>query len=92
LEDEAREHLIPFRFGPPHEWFSLDSSTIWGMLSELAPIRFTSQWEDYKASDPVWCRWWDEVMPSLSTADIETAWSLYDKLRFYEIVSVEYRE
>ena len=28
----------------------------------------------------------------LNADDIEIAWSLFDKLRFYEIVSVEYRE
>jgi hypothetical protein len=93
LEAEARQTPSSFRFGPPHEWSDLlDSSAIWGMLSEMAPITFTSMWSDYKASDRNWCHWWDDVLPSLSAEQIQTAWSLYDRLKFYEIVPVEYRD
>ena len=92
LESEARETAEPFRFGPPHEWSHLNSSAIWGRLSELEPIPFTSLWEDYRATDQVWIRWWDSVVPTLSAEQIAMVWSLYDKLRFYEVVAVEYRE
>lgn len=92
LEGEAREMVEPFRFGPPHEWSHLNSSAIWGMLSDLKPIPFTSLWEDYRATDQVWVRWWDSIVPSLTAEQIAMVWSLYDRLRFYEVVAVEYRE
>jgi hypothetical protein len=92
LEAEARRTASLFRFGPPHEWGTLHATAIWGMLSEMAPIDFTSLWQDYKAPDRLWCRWWDDVVPTLTPEQIETVWSLYDRLKFYEIVAVEYRE
>jgi hypothetical protein len=93
LEAEARQQVAsPFRFGPPHEWGTLHGPAIWGILSDLAPIRFTNQWDDYRAQDRLWCRWWDEAAPALTAGQVETVWALYDRLRFYEVVAVEYRE
>ncbi|HEX3151912.1 MAG TPA: hypothetical protein VHR66_27820 [Gemmataceae bacterium] len=92
LDAEARTSPSPFRFGPPHEWSTLHASGIWGVLSEMAPIVFTNQWTDYKASDLAWCHWWDAVVPTLTDVQIETVWSLYESLRFYEVVAVEYRD
>lgn len=91
-EREARDTVSSFRFGPPHEWSHLHMSDLWGMLSEIAPIDFTSLWQDYNATDRMWCGWWDGVLPDLSPEQIALAWSLYDRLRFYEVVEVEYRE
>ncbi len=92
LETEARRTPALFRFGPPHEWSTVHPTAIYGMLSEIAPIDFTSLWEDYKASDAMWCRWWDEYAPTMTQGQLETVWSLYDNLKFYEVVAVEYRE
>lgn len=93
LEAEARQFPGLFRFGPPHEWSDLfDPSAIFGLLIDMAPIRFTSLWEDYRAADREWCRWWDEALPTLTAEQFEFAWSLYDRLRFYDVVAVEYRE
>jgi hypothetical protein len=92
LEAEARRTPALFRFGPPHEWSTLDAGAIYGMLSQIAPIDFATLWNDYKASDQAWCRWWDECAWSLTPEQIETIWSLYDRLKFYEIKEVEYRE
>lgn len=93
LEADARREVPSvFRFGPPHEWGTLHTGAIWGVLSELAEITFTSMWADYKAPERVWCRWWDDVLPGLTPEGVATAWDLYDKLKFYEVVAVEYRE
>lgn len=92
LEAEARRTPALFRFGPPHEWSTIHPTAIYGMLSEIAPVNFTSLWNDYQATDPLWCRWWDEFASKMTPEQIETVWSLYDKLKFYEVVAVEYRE
>lgn len=92
LEERDRPVANLFRFGPPHEWSHLHPSDLWGMLSDLAPIDFTSLWRNYRATDQLWIHWWDKVVPELSEADISLVWSLYDRLRFYEVVAVEYRE
>jgi hypothetical protein len=92
LEAEARTMPSPFRFGTPHEWGTLHASGIWGVLSAMAPIVFTNQWTDYKASDRAWSDWWDAVVPSLTGVQIETVWSLFESLKFYEVVAVEYRD
>jgi hypothetical protein len=92
LETEARTHPAPFRFGPPHEWGTIDPPTLFGVLSRLAPINFTNQWSDYTAPDRLWAAWWDAVVPTLTADQIAFTWGLFDKLRFYEVVEVEYRE
>lgn len=92
LEAEARRTPALFRFGPPHEWSNVHSTAIFGVLSEIAPVNFTSLWTDYTAPDEVWCRWWDEFSPTMTIEQSHTVWSLYDRLKFYEIVAVEYRE
>jgi hypothetical protein len=93
LEAEARRYPSPFRFGPPHGWSAFhDPAAIWGVLSELAPIEFTNAGADYTAPDRLWARWWDEAVPGLRADEIATAWGLYDRLKFYEVVAVEYRE
>jgi len=92
LESEARQTSSLFRFGPPHEWGTLHPSDLFGVLTEISRIDFTSMWTDYFAPDHNWCRWWDSVVPTLRQEEIELVWSLYDRLRFYEIVEVEYRE
>jgi len=92
LEVEARTGPSPFRFGPPHEWGILDAGRIWGVLSEMFPINFASQWTDYTATDQLWNRWWDDAVTTMSADDIALTWSLYDRLRFYEVVAVEYRD
>jgi hypothetical protein len=92
LEAEARRTPALFRFGPPHEWSTIHPTAIYGMLSEIAPVNFTSLWNDYQATDNLWCRWWDEFAPTMTPEQIETVWTLYDKLKFYEVVAVEYRE
>jgi hypothetical protein len=92
LEIEARNYPSPFRFGPPHEWGTLHAGGIWGTLSKMHPIVFTNQWSDYKASDRAWADWWDAAAPHLAADDVETVWSLYENLRFYEVVAVEFRE
>ena len=76
LEAEARTYPSPFRFGTPHEWGPLDASHHWGMLSNLAPINFTSLWDDYEAPDRLWNHWWDEAVPAFTPEDISLAWSL----------------
>jgi len=90
LRDRPLANL--FRFGPPHEWSHLHSSAIWGVLSDLAPIDFTSLWDNYQGTDALWIHWWDEVSPLMSVEQIAIVWGLYDRLRFYEVVAVEYRE
>jgi hypothetical protein len=92
LEAEARAYPAPFRFGPPHEWGTLDPPRLFGVLSELAPIDFASLWNDYTVPDRLWAAWWDAIVPTLTPEQIAFAWSLFDKLRFYEVVEVEYRE
>ncbi|HJZ92634.1 MAG TPA: hypothetical protein VKE40_17290 [Gemmataceae bacterium] len=92
LESEARTYPSPFRFGTPHEWGTLHASGIWGVLAGMAPIDFTNMWEGYKAADPLWSRWWDEAVPVMTDEQVETAWALFERLRFYEVVAVEYRE
>jgi hypothetical protein len=92
LEAEARRYPSPFRFGPPHEWGTLHGSGIWGVLDNLAPVEFANAWADYTAPDRLWARWWDEAVPGLTADEIATAWGLYDRLKFYEVVAVEYRE
>ena len=62
------------------------------MLSELAPIRFTNQWSDYLAADRQWNEWWDAAAPHLTADQVATAWSLFENLRFYEVVAVEFRD
>ena len=91
LEAEARTTPSPFRFGPPHEWGHYQAGHIWGVLSDMAPIKFAGVW-DYWAPDVLWSRWWDENLPSLTANDIQTTWALYEWLRFYEVVEVEYRD
>ncbi len=92
LEAEARECPSPFRFGNHLEWGTLHASGAWGVLSEMAPIDFTNQWTDYTASDRLWNDWWDAAVGHLSAEQVETAWSLFENLRFYEVVAVEFRE
>jgi hypothetical protein len=91
LKAEALSYPSPFRFGPPHEWGHYHASYIWGVLSNMAPITFAGVW-DYKAPDALWSRWWDENASTLTADDIATTWSLYEWLRFYEVVEVEYRD
>ena len=92
LEAEARTYPSPFRFGTPHEWGTLHASGIYGVLSDLAPLLFTNLWQEYKAPDSLWSRWWDDAVPTLTSEEIELAWSLFENLRFYEVVAVEYRD
>jgi len=92
LEAEARNYPSPFRFGPPHEWGTLDAGGIWRTLSRMHPIVFASQWTDYKATDQLWADWWDAAAPHLTAGDMDVVWSLYENLRFYEVVAVEFRE
>jgi hypothetical protein len=92
LEAEARQYPSPFRFGNHLEWGTLHASGAWGVLSNMFPINFTNQWSDYLASDRQWNDWWDAAVPHLSAEQVETAWSLFENLRFYEVVAVEFRE
>ena len=92
LEAEARRYPSPFRFGPPHEWSYSHASAIWGVLDNMAPIEFANVWNDFTAQDRLWGWWWDEAVPGLTPDEIATAWGLYDRLKFYEVVGVEYRE
>lgn len=92
LEAEARQYSSPFRFGNHLEWGTLHQSGAWGVLSEMFPITFTNQWKDYLATDRQWNDWWDTAVPHLSAEQVETAWSLFENLRFYEVVAVEFRE
>jgi hypothetical protein len=92
LEAEARDDPSPFRFGSHLEWGRLDASTAYGMLSALAPMDFTSLWNDYRAPDRVWNEWWDAAVPDLTAEQQATAWELFEKLKFYEVVAVEFRE
>jgi len=92
LEAEARQYPSPFRFGTPHEWGTLHATGIFGVLTDMAPIDFTSLWEEYKAPDALWSRWWDDAVPQMTDEQIETAWALFERLRFYEVVAAEYRE
>jgi hypothetical protein len=92
LEAEARTYPSPFRFGPALEWGTLHASGVYGFLSQFAPIDFASLWTDYLASDHAWIRWWDNALPSLSAEQIAEVWALFENLRFYEVVAVEYRE
>lgn len=92
LEADARRWPFPFRFGTPHEWSNLQTNQLWGMLVKLGKIDFASVWTDFTAPDFLWCRWWDSVVPTLRQEEIDLVWSLYDRLRFYEITEAEYRE
>jgi hypothetical protein len=92
LEADARRTPALFRFGPPQEWSVIPPPTVYGMLSEIAPVNFTNLWENYQAADHLWCHWWDEFAPTMTPEQIETVWAMYDKLKFYEVVAVEYRE
>lgn len=92
LELEARRTPALFRFGPPQEWSVTPPPTVYGMLSEIAPVNFTNLWENYQAADHLWCHWWDEFVSTMTAEQMETVWGLYDKLKFYEVVAVEYRE
>jgi len=49
-------------------------------------------WDNYQGTDALWIHWWDEVSPLMSVEQIAIVWGLYDRLRFYEVVAVEYRE
>jgi hypothetical protein len=92
-EAAAREELpSPFRFGSAHEWSTLHPSAVWEVLSSLAPIDFTGLWSDYWAADRLWSQWWDRTAPGLTSDQLETVWEVFDKLRFYEVVEVEYRD
>jgi hypothetical protein len=86
LDREGRELPSPFRFGPPEEWSSLDPRTFFGVLSDFGPIPFTGLWSDYRAAPGDWARWWDDLLPRLTDADLETAWALFDRLRFHVVV------
>jgi hypothetical protein len=90
LDGEGHELPSPFRFGPPDEWSSLDLRTVYGVLSEFALIPFTGLWSEYRADAADWARWWDEVLPRLTDADLETAWALFDRLRFHVVVPAVY--
>ncbi|HVK13106.1 MAG TPA: hypothetical protein VM597_30415, partial [Gemmataceae bacterium] len=93
LESAARAEIpSPFRFGSVLEWTTLHPSAVWGVLSNMRPITFTGLWSDYWATDRLWSEWWDQTAPGLSPEQIESTWDLFDKLRFYEVVEVEYRD
>jgi hypothetical protein len=92
LEAEARQYPSPYRFGNHLEWGTLHAGGAYGVLSAMAPIDFTNQWTDYTATDRLWNNWWDAALPHLSAEQVETAWSLFENLRFYEVVAVEFRE
>jgi hypothetical protein len=92
LEAEAQTYPSPFRFGPPHEWGPFNASTICGTLSNMHPVDFANLWNMYQAQDSMWSRWWDEAVPVLTPDNVLVAWSLYENLRFYEVVEVEFRE
>jgi len=92
LEAEARTCPSPFRFGTPHEWGTLDAGGIFGTLTTIYPVNFTSLWKKYEAQDPAWISWWDEAVTVATPEDVKVVWSLYDNLRFYQVVEVEYRE
>lgn len=92
LEAEARQYPSPFRFGNHLEWGTLHASGAWGVLSEMAPINFTGLWQGYTGTDQLWNDWWDAAVAHLSAEQVETAWSLFENLRFYEVVAVEFRE
>ena len=92
LEAEARTSPLPFRFGTPHEWGILDAGGIYGTLSQIHPINFSTLWNKYEAQDPAWISWWDEAVTVATPDDVQLLWSLYDNLRFYMVVEVEYRE
>lgn len=92
LESAAREYPSPFRFGNHLEWGTLHPGGGYGVLSEMARIDFTNQWTDYTATDQLWNEWWDAAVAHLSAEQVETAWSLFENLRFYEVVAVEFRE
>lgn len=86
LDREAHGLPSPFRFGPPEEWSSHDLRTVYGVLSKFAHIGFTGLWSDYRAAPGDWARWWDDLLPRLTDADLETAWALFDRLRFHVVV------
>ena len=93
MEAVARTEVpSPFRFGSVLEWSTLHASAVWGVLSDLRPITFTGLWSDYWATDGIWSEWWDQTAPGLSPQQVDIAWDLFDKLRFYEVVEVEYRD
>lgn len=92
LEAEARRYPSPFRFGSALEWGTLHASGVWRTLSGLAPVRFTNLWGDYRAPDRMWNEWWDEAVPNLTDEQVAVAWGLFENLRFYEVVAVEFRE
>lgn len=92
MELDVRGHQAsPFRFGPALEWGTMHAASIWGTLSTLAPIVFTNMWTDYQGTDQLWSDWWDSVAPGLSPSQVQLAWSLFDRLKFYEVTAVEYR-
>jgi hypothetical protein len=92
LEVEAGQYPSPFRFGNHLEWGTLHPGGGYGVLSEMARIDFTNQWTDYTATDQLWNDWWDAAVPHLWVEEVETAWSLFENLRFYEVMAVEFRE
>lgn len=92
LEAQARTYPSPFRFGTPLEWGTLHASGVWGVLSGMAEIDFTSLWSDYRAPDPVWSRWWDDNLPAFTPEQVALVWSLFERLRFYDVTEVEYRD
>ena len=92
LEAEARSYASPYRFGTHLEWGTTPASWAWGTLSELSPIDFTNLWTDYTGTDRLWYEWWDAAVPNLTADQVETAWGLFENLRFYEVVAVEFRE
>jgi hypothetical protein len=92
LEAEARAYPSPFRFGRPHGWGTLHTSGIWELLSAMHPIVFANEATDYKAPEHLWADWWDASAPHLTADQVELVWSLYENLRFYEVVAVEFRE
>ena len=56
------------------------------LADTIGPIPFSNLWDDYSAVDADWVGWWDNILPNLTADDIETVWSVFDRLRFYSVV------
>ncbi len=92
LEVEARaDSTNPFRFGAAHGWTSLHPAEVWERLSQLGKINFNRN-ANFRRVDNLWCAWWDRIAPTLSCTQIAEVWAIFDKLRFHDVVTVEYRD
>ena len=93
LEAEARQYPSPFRFGNHLEWGTLPASGGLGRAVRNGPDRLHQPvvgLHGHRTGSGT--TGGTRPLPHLSAEQVEIAWSLFENLRFYEVVAVEFRE